>query len=125
MTLLVLPNLGLCTDRRRGGSDIPKGSYDSLEPWHEVGNLKTLEGWSGLTASADGAVLSVPGQARFSYPSGNDWSDCFGLRLDVEIPKGRLFEGEIPLSTFPEGQERLQEIELNDKRAVLGSRKRL
>ena len=44
LTLLLVSNVGLSGDRRRGGADIPKGGYDSLTPWLELGNLKTLEG---------------------------------------------------------------------------------
>ncbi len=91
----------LCSDGFRSGGMIPRGSQTSLEPWHDIGNLKTLEGWKGLAPSDDGAVLSIPGEARFSRTSVNDWSEYFGLRLDVIIPEGRIFEGEIVLRTPP------------------------
>ena len=101
LTCLLLPSFGFCGVGPGNGGVIPRGSQESLVPWKDVGDLKTLEGWSGLTRSADGAVLTLPGQARFSWPSGNNWSEYFGLRLNITIPKGRLFEGEIVLSTPP------------------------
>src|SRR4051794_28205058 len=73
-----------------------------------IGDLSTLQGWSGLTESSDGATLALPGEAVFKYPDGEqgwhyrglrrehdgtrDWRDYAGLSIDIQVPDDRAIE---------------------------------
>ncbi len=62
-------------------------SGDSIEARHDLGDLSTLESWSGLDAApgegpdgTDAARLAAPGEAEFRYPE-EGWTEAKGRRL--------------------------------------------
>lgn len=95
---IVSASLALCEPPKRGNYE--KGGYESLAPWISVGG-PGMSGWKGLAPSGGASRLSLPGEASFSFNSQQNWFENYGLRLDVIVPAGRVFEGEIVLNTPP------------------------
>ena len=81
------------------GGMIPKGAYENLEPWIAIGD--SMQDWEGWSKNANAGTLAVPGIARYRFEGRQNWSSFYGLRLDMTIPKGRVFEGKITLRTPP------------------------
>ena len=76
---------------------IPKGAHSDLKPWMSVGD--SVQDWTGLTDGDQACVMKLPGQATYTFESGQNWSSFYGLRFDLTIPKGRVFEGKVTLRT--------------------------
>jgi hypothetical protein len=83
-------------------------------PISPLGDLTTLNGWSGLQAGKAGATLSTPAKATFRYPDGprgrynvgfasendstRDWSGWYGVRFDVNLSDDRPLTLQIAIS---------------------------
>ena len=93
LSVLVLP---VRADERSAGV-VPRGGSDPGEAWIDLGDAPHLAGWSNLERAAIGAVLALPGTTRFAHDTAKDWSGHYGLRFDLFVPKGRLFDGTLTL----------------------------
>ncbi|MEM7315756.1 MAG: hypothetical protein AAF497_21670, partial [Planctomycetota bacterium] len=82
------------------GGLVPRGAERNLQAWIELEaadeGTDGAGGWSNLT---DHRSLSVPGQSSLTLAARTNWLPYYGLRLDLELPKGRTFQGEVRLHT--------------------------
>ena len=83
-------------------------------PVSPIGGLN-LSGWTGVAVKPTGAAFEIPGTARFQYPAGpkgwyvlgfrdendgtRDWRNCYGIQLQVFVPKGRTLELKATIKT--------------------------
>ncbi len=69
-------------------------------PIWNVGDVQTLEGWGGLKASSDGAILAIPGEATFD--GGRQTQDVYrtyGLRVELHLPDERPVRIEVGIGS--------------------------
>ena len=99
LTVCVLSQLGYSQISPMNGGMIPKGAYENLDPWIAIGD--SMQDWEGWSKNTKAGTLAVPGIARYRFEERQNWSSFYGLRLDITIPKGRVFEGKITLRTPP------------------------
>ncbi|MEM7234475.1 MAG: hypothetical protein AAF517_20010 [Planctomycetota bacterium] len=85
--------------QERLGGIVPRGGEDPQDAWQELGDVNQAKGWSGLESSPEGGKLPIPGTSVFTYEQGRDWSNSYGIRLDITIPSGRKLEARLTLRT--------------------------
>ena len=87
------------------GGRVAKGAEleAALKPWLTLGNLEnTGEGafipgkWKGVGSARS---ITIPGKATFIAESGHNWSQLYGLRLEIKLSKDQIFHGEVVLHT--------------------------
>tara|TARA_B100001063_G_scaffold99040_1_gene92579 strand:- start:3565 stop:7158 length:3594 start_codon:yes stop_codon:yes gene_type:complete len=87
------------------GGQVPKGSEreDKLKPWLNLGNenyqkegLNVPGEWKGFGAKRS---ITMPGSAIFNAKQHYDWSQHYGLRLEIIAGEGRFFHGEVIVHT--------------------------
>lgn len=113
------------------GGLVPRGGERDLKPWLTLGNQRgEAEGtfvagkWEGFEVDHS---LPAPHKATFAAERDHNWLQYYGLRLEIRLPKGLAFDGEVrlhtPLKTAKSGYKTTAPVMTKAYFSVLGTGK--
>lgn len=113
------------------GGMVPKGGHRDLKPWLTVGNQEGEAAEDHVPGQWEGIVgehrVQPPRKAIFTAERDHNWSDYYGLRLELGLAKGQRFDGEVrlhtPLKTAKSGYKTAAPVITTAKFSVIGTGK--